>query len=213
MRRAGVRRLAALGLGGWLILSQAYAYGAALPETAQPGDLVFREGTEPVSDAVMAVDGGPFSHVGMLVGQPGAWQVVHATPSEVPGRPDGVVLDTLDFFVDAKRAKRYAIYRVNAEAAHRTRAVQAAQKMLGTPFRVADPMGTYCTVLVWDAWRKAGIDLDVSFTRLNLPLLNGEYLLPSALMASKRLQWLTLPPDGASSAQNERAADAMAARQ
>lgn len=194
MISARVRWLAVLCLGGWLNLTQAYADGLVLPDKAQPGDLIFREGTEPVSDAVMAVDGGPFSHVGMLIGQPGNWHVLHATPSEVPGRPDGVVSDTLAFFVDAKRAKRYAIYHVDADAAHRTRAVQDAQTMLGKPFRVADPAGTYCTVLVWQAWRQAGIDLDVPFTRLNLPLLNGEYLLPSSLMSSKKLHPLASSP-------------------
>jgi len=188
---ARARRLAALCLCGWLIWTQAYADEVVLPDAAQAGDLIFRQGTEPVSDAVMAVDGGPFSHVGMLIGQPGDWHVLHATPSEVPGRPDGVVSDTLAFFVDAKRAKRYAIYHVDAGAAHRTRAIRDAQTMLGKPFRVADPTGTYCTVLVWNAWRQAGIDLDVPFTRLNLPLLNGEYLLPSSLLASKKLHPLT----------------------
>lgn len=189
-----LHRLAALCLGGCLILTQAYADQVVLPDAAQPGDLIFREGTEPVSDAVMAVDGGPFSHVGMLIGQPGDWHVLHATPSEVPGRPDGVVSDTLAFFVDPKRSKRYAIYHVDADAAHRTQAVQDAQTMLGKPFRVADPTGTYCTVLVWNAWRQAGIDLDVPFTQLNLPLLNGEYLLPSSLLVSKKLHPLTPQP-------------------
>lgn len=160
----------------------------SLPSTAQAGDLIFREGTEPVSDAVMAVDGGQFSHVGMLIGGPGNWQVVHATPSEVPGRPDGVVRDTLDFFIDARRARRYAVFHVQADAAAHRKAILAAQRMLGTPFRVADTTGTYCTVLVWDAWRRAGVDLDVPFTHLNLPLLNGEYLLPGVLMASKKLR-------------------------
>ena len=194
MIRGTVRWLAALGLGGWLILAQAEAGELVLPGAVQPGDLIFREGTEPVSDAVMAVDGGQFSHVGMLVGEPGNWQVLHATPSEVPGRPDGVVLDTLGFFIDAKRAKRYAIYHVDADSTRHARATQVAQAMLGKPFRVADESGTYCTVLVWEAWQRAGIDLDVSFTRLNLPLLNGEYLLPSSLMASKKLHPLALSP-------------------
>lgn len=75
-----------------------------LPPQAAPGDLIFRQGTENVSQLVQAVDGGDFSHVGMLVGRPGQWKVLHATPSERPGQADAVVLDSLDFFLDARRA-------------------------------------------------------------------------------------------------------------
>lgn len=187
-----------VGIGTWLILSYAQATEVVLPPAVLPGDLIFREGTEPVSDAVMAVDGGPFSHVGMLVGQPGAWRVLHATPSEIPGRPDGVVLDTLDFFTDSQRAKRYALYHVDADPARRAVAVQNAHAMLGKPFRIADTTGTYCTVLVWDAWRQAGVDLDVTFTHLALPLMNGNYLLPSALMASQKLRPISPQPESLS---------------
>lgn len=186
------RGLAALCIGAWLVLAQVNAAEIALPPTAQPGDIIFREGTEAVSDAVMAVDGGPFSHVGLLIGKPGAWQVLHATPSEIPGRPDGVVVDTLSFFVDSQRAKHYAVYHVDADAAQRALAVNAAYAMLGKPFRIADPTGTYCTVVVWDAWRQAGVDLGVTFTHLTLPLMNGNYLLPSSLMASRKLSLIPL---------------------
>ncbi|UUC94014.1 MULTISPECIES: hypothetical protein [Comamonas] len=75
-----------------------------LPPQAAPGDLIFRRGTEHVSHLVQAVDHGDFSHVGMLVGRPGQWKVLHATPSERPGQADAVVLNSLDFFLDARRA-------------------------------------------------------------------------------------------------------------
>lgn len=181
--RPAARRAALL-----LLVAAARAAGAAdLPAGVQAGDLIFREGTEPVSAAVMAVDDSGFSHVGMLVGGPDGWQVLHATPSEMPGRPDGVVLDPLDFFVDAARARRYAVYRVDADAGRRSRALEAARAMLGRPFRIADPAGTYCTELVWQAWRDAGLDLQARFTALALPLLPGRYLLPGGLLASPRL--------------------------
>lgn len=180
-----------LGLNVSLILLCANAWSGTLSVMAQPGDLIFREGTEAVSDAVILVDRGPFSHVGLLVGEPGAWQVLHATPSEVPGRPDGVVLDPLAFFIDPLRAKQYVVYQVQASPEQRSHAIEAAYAMLGKPFRIADDIGTYCTVLVWDAWRKAGVDLDVTFTYLALPLMHGKYLLPSALLASSKLQALS----------------------
>ncbi|MBB3344904.1 YiiX/YebB-like N1pC/P60 family cysteine hydrolase [Luteimonas sp. RC10] len=171
------------------------AGGPALPAEAQAGDLVFRRGTESVSAMVLAIDGGQFSHVGMLVGRPGTWQVVHATPSEVPGRADGVVVDALSFFLDPVRSRDYAVYRVDAPDALRAAAVGEALGQRGTRFRMADPAGTYCTRLVWEAWRRAGVDLEVRFTRLALPLMQGDYLLPTPLSRSPRLRRLALPQD------------------
>ena len=154
---------------------------------AMPGDLIFREGTEVISDAVRAVDDGEFSHVGMLIGSPGQWRVLHATPSEVSGRGDGVTIDSLAFFVDAVRARRYAVYHVHATAEQHARAQLQALGKLGRKFRIADPAGTYCTALVWDSWRAAGVDLQVTFTTLRIPFLRGRYLLPSALQRSPLL--------------------------
>lgn len=187
------RLLGALTLGA-LLTPVARAAGAAepaVPDGAQAGDLIFRRGTAAISDAVLAVDPGEFSHVGMLVGQRGAWQVVHATPSEVPGRGDGVVLDDLAFYLDPARAERHAVYRVQADASRHALAVAAALAARGQGFELAHAGGTYCTALVWQAWRTAGVDLHVPFTRLAIPLLQGEYLLPSALQGSPRLQVLT----------------------
>lgn len=165
-----------------------------LPAGAQAGDLIFREGTETISDIILSIDPGGYSHVGMLVGTAGNWQVLHATPSEVTGRPDGVVVDTLDFFLDPLRARRHAVYRVQADsAAQREEAVRRARDALGRPFRMADDSGTYCTLLVWQAWQDAGLSLEARFRHLDLPLIPGEYLLPSGLIASPRVR--ALAPD------------------
>ncbi|WP_082985213.1 YiiX/YebB-like N1pC/P60 family cysteine hydrolase [Orrella dioscoreae] len=163
-----------------------------LPAEAQAGDLIFREGTETISDIILGIDPGGYSHVGMLLGSAGNWQVLHATPSEVAGRPDGVVIDTLDFFLDPVRARRHAVYQVRADdAAQREQAVRRARAALGRPFRMADDSGTYCTRLVWQAWQDAGLSLAARFRHLDLPLIPGDYLLPSGLIASPRLRALT----------------------
>jgi len=166
----------------------------ALPGPALAGDLIFRRGTEPVSAAVLVADGGQYSHVGMLLGEPGAWQVLHSTPSEVPGRADGVAVDSLAFFLNPARSSGYAVYQVEASAAQRQRAVDIALGELGKPFLVGDPAGTYCTLLVWHAWQQAGVDFEVAFTKMQLPLLSGHYLLPSQLRRSTRLQRLAHNP-------------------
>ena len=184
-------------LGAALLSGAGFGYAWAatpsLPIDAQAGDLIFREGTEAVSSAVMAVDGGAYTHVGMLVRKDDTWKVLHATPSEVAGRPDGVVLDSIDFYLDPQRARQWAVYGVEADASEREQAVKAALGMLGKPFRIADASGTYCTVLLWNAWRTAGVDLEVTFTPLNLHLLPGQYLLPSALLASPKVRLLDDP--------------------
>ncbi|KXU36757.1 hypothetical protein AXK12_02995 [Cephaloticoccus capnophilus] len=160
----------------------------ALPPEAQPGDLIFRRGTSLDSAVVLSVDGGEFSHVGMLLGAPGAWQVIHAVPSEVPGRDDGVVIDELAFFLDPARSQTHAVYHVQASPEQRAQAIEQALAARGLTFRLADPAGTYCTLLIWRAWLDAGLDLEVSFTPLTLPLMQGDYLLPGPLARSRHLR-------------------------
>ena len=163
-----------------------------LPPQAEAGDLLFRRGTEQVSHLVRAVDGGDFSHVGMLIGSSGHWQVLHATPSERPGQPDAVVLDTLDFFLQPQRTQAYRLYRVAADRGARQQALEWALAQQGQPFQLqGSEQSIYCTTLVWQAWMQAGVNLEVLFTQLDLPLLGGRYLLPSSLQRSALLQALT----------------------
>ncbi|TBU90662.1 hypothetical protein DNJ95_15875 [Stutzerimonas kirkiae] len=175
------------------LLQAPVGWAVSPPERAEPGDLVFREGTEAISAMVMAVDGGQYSHVGMLLGGPGNWQVIHATPAERPGQAAAVVIDSLAFFTDPQRSKRHAIYHVEALPRQRVQAVQQARQALGLPFRVGEAGGTYCTLLVWQAWKDAGVDFEVPFDYLFIPMLAGEYLLPGALRTSPRLR--PLSPD------------------
>ena len=156
-----------------------------LPAQAAAGDLLFRQGTESISHLVRAVDTGDFSHVGLLVAPTdptGPWQVLHATPSEKPGQPDAVVLDTLDFYLDPQRARAYQLYRVPASAPARQQAVAWALAQQGRAFDLVDAeRGLYCTTLAVQAWQHGGVALDVAYTEVTLPLLRGHYLLPSGL--------------------------------
>lgn len=155
-------------------------------EAWQAGDLIFREGNEPVSDLVRLADRGLFSHVGMIIGQPGAWQVIHATPEEVPGRGNAVVIDDLAFFTAPERSLQYAIYQVQATPQQHEQAVAAALQDLGKPFSVVET-GLYCTTLIENAWLAAGVDLQPVYTQVKLPMISGHYLLPSGLLASPLL--------------------------
>jgi uncharacterized protein YycO len=132
----------------------------------------------------------PYSHVGMLIGEPGHWQVLHSVPAELPGRPDGVVRDDLDFFLAPERASGVAFYRARTDAATRMRAVNNALARLGTPFHIVadDREGQYCTTLIWHAFRLAGFDLAAHFDQLNVPMSAGAYLLPHGLREAKHLE-------------------------
>lgn len=175
----------------------AITLSAGVSSRFQAGDLIFRIGSGWQSDAVrgMARDrrekrGDPYSHVGMLVGSPTRWQVVHAVPAEKPGQADAVVRDNLDSFLSPKYAEGVAVYRVAASAGSRADAVKYVLRRLGTPFRIVenDFEGHYCTTLVWAAWRRAGVDLGARFEHLEIPLAAGDYLLPSNLRAAPGLQ-------------------------
>ncbi|MFC0268928.1 YiiX/YebB-like N1pC/P60 family cysteine hydrolase [Kushneria aurantia] len=172
----------------WLwLLCCATTTTAAEGISPRSGDLIFREGTAFVSEAVRRLDRGAFSHVGLLAEQNGRWWVVHATPDAGEERGSGVVTDTLASFTAPERSRRYAIYHVDADNRQRRRAVQWAMAQLGTPFAILGSEGIYCTTLVWQAWQQAGVDLEVHFSRLNIPLASGDFLMPSDLLASPRL--------------------------
>jgi hypothetical protein len=168
---------------------------AALPvDRLQEGDLIFRIGTDWRSEAVRgaADDPDPYSHVGLLVGSPKRWQVLHSTPAEKPGRADGVVLDDLAFFTAPERARGIALYRVAAGVDERAAAVRFALSRLGAPFRLVDndTEGNYCTTFVWRAWREAGVDLGIRFERVTVFSDSAHYLFPPALRRSTLLKLL-----------------------
>ncbi|MDR1275959.1 MAG: hypothetical protein LBL72_06235 [Candidatus Accumulibacter sp.] len=171
---------------------------ASVAERLIEGDLIFRIGHGWQSEAVRGVDrssagekrGDPYSHIGMLLGAPGRWRVLHAVPAEIPGRENAVVIDPLDFFLAPARNRGIAIYRVEASDASRAAAARYALQRLGTPFRVVedDKEGQYCTTLIWYAWQRAGVDLGARFEHLSVPLASGLYLLPHSLRTAKALR-------------------------
>lgn len=151
----------------------------------QAGDLIFRTGTQTVSDLVMIADSSGYSHVGMIVGTDDAWYVIHATPEEVQGRGDAVALDSFEFFTSPQLATQYRIYHVAASDEQHQQAAHWAMAQEGQPFRILDEKGLYCTTLILKAWQHAGVDLQVQFSRIDIPMFpQTPILFPSDLMAS-----------------------------
>jgi len=168
-----------------------WASSIQLPNAAQEGDLIFRRGTEAVSAAVLAADNGEFSHVGMLLGKPHKWQVIHAVPAETKNGKDGVIIDDLDFFLDPKRSKNFAVFKVQATNEQRQKAISFIKQQQDKLFSLKDDVnGTYCTALVWHAYLSANLDLKVKFNYLNIPFMAGEYLLLTPLSQSPYLKRL-----------------------
>ena len=171
-----------------LVVSPVFAELNILNDQAiQSGDLIFREGTEPISDLVTQTEENTYSHVGMLYKNQNQWFVIHATPPEVKGRSDGVVIDPLYFFIAKERSKHYAIYKVTGSLEQHQQALVLTLKELNKPFRLNESEGTYCTLLVYRAWQIAGVNLEPKFTHITMPFLEGDYILPKDLIASKRL--------------------------
>jgi hypothetical protein len=191
---AGRRELAA-----WLQPVPAAELAAVLLPTAlQEGDLVFRQGRDAVSGAVLALDAeARYSHVGLLVRRAGAWVVIHSLPAAFPGDRDGVRMDPLQTYISPQNARTAAVYRLRAargsvqQAVHR--AVMAARSLHEThagfdgDFDLRDGERLYCTELVWRAFRAAGVDLAPAPEWLNLPLRSGYYILPGTLIRSGAL--------------------------
>ncbi len=168
---------------------------AAGSETWRSGDLIFRRGEGIASQAVLAADPrSPFSHVGLFVRSPQGAFVVSALPAE--GSATGSVRsDPLARFLAPESATAIAVYRLRGEP---ERARRAAEVALGWAtrrlpfddrFDLETPDRVYCTELVRNAYRAAGLDLvDGRLDRLDLPLRSGLYLLPSRLQASRHLE-------------------------
>lgn len=168
----------------------------SLPAVLQEGDLVFRQGLDAVSGAVLALDPEPqYSHVGILAKRDGAWVVIHSLPSDAAaGDPGGVRVESLQAYLAPANARAAAVYRLReagtAAPGQALRAVRAAlgfsaaQAPFDGDFDLRDHRRLYCTELVWLAFRAAGVDLAPTPDWLDLPLKSGYYILPSTLIRS-----------------------------
>lgn len=168
-------------------------------EWFRTGDLLFRRSRGLLARAVLAADvegstGGRYSHVGLIRVTAAGPVVIHTLPPGV-GEGGRAVAEPLADFLAPRSTVAAALYRPHGAAAERRlTAVETALGYVrqGVPFDGRFDLATsdalYCTELVWAAYRAAGIDLaGGQFDRLRLPLMPGEYLLPSRLIASEHL--------------------------
>lgn len=164
------------------------------------GDLAFRRGGGLTSRAVLAADaGGVYSHVGLLKREGDEWFVIHAVPGEPVDATDvdRVKCEPVDCFFAADRAVCGAVMRVKADsllcagAARHARRLALERVLFDHDYDLVDTTRLYCTELVDLVYRTRGIDLpEGRISRIQLPGFQGDFLLPSDLFESGKLDLL-----------------------
>jgi len=157
------------------------------------GDLIFRRANGIGSNMVYTVDQqSVFSHVGLVFKEGMQTKVIHILPSGVGG-DTFVRMDSLESFLQTiSLAAIYRLRQSNPDIANR--AILKAKSFIGKArfdleFDLSNSDELYCTELVWQAYKSAGIDLvDGSFDQLSLPFMKStQFILPSRLAQS---HWL-----------------------
>lgn len=167
-------------------------------ELLEEGDLVFRRGGGIASRMVLIADSeGAYSHIGIIVREGKCWKVIHAVPGEpdFEGDPDRVKMETPEQFFAAEKATCGAIMRVKGNGIQKQQAAEKARQLFrrGTLFDhdydCSDTTRMYCTELIDFVYRQTGIDLtEGRISRLNLPGISGNYVLPSDIQQSRYLE-------------------------
>ncbi|CAI2794098.1 Uncharacterized distant relative of cell wall-associated hydrolases [Serratia ficaria] len=173
-----------------LIWLPCIVWGSPIPPGVTSGDLVFRTGDEAISAVVRTVDSSGFSHVGMLYLRNGEPFVIHSTPAEHEGTKDGVVMDSLDFYISRAINRTVSYYHVKSDKENRKQAVERALTYVGTPFSVVGGEGVYCTELVAQAWKEAGVKIISGTTEINLPGLREKIIFPENLIQSDNVVYI-----------------------
>lgn len=133
----------------------------------ESGDLVFRMGRGLFSDifSSFGTNHPRYSHVGIVIVEADACQVVHTEASELTGKGNARI-ESMAVFLGPDRAAYGAVFRVRNMAAEQRRKVVASaasyvrrQIPFDIDFNLESEDKLYCTELVWRAFREGGIDL------------------------------------------------------
>lgn len=157
------------------------------------GDLAFRRGIGLTSHIVLAVStNGIYSHVGIIKRMDNKCYVIHAVPGETEhkGDPERVKADPIDVFFSPDRAARGAVmrvtnnYKIASGAAEYALEISSRGTLFDHEYNLNDSSKMYCTELVNFVYKKYGVDISEGRTSyINLPLIQGEYLMPEDLTA------------------------------
>ena len=168
-------------------------------QAVENGDMIFRRGVGLASEFVVSVDqASRFSHVGIICKQAGQPYVIHILPDEGRGADDTVRMEPLALFLSPGNASSFAVCRLSGK--HREVAQRAASQALAFwkkqvcydyDLDASNAQRLYCSELVWQAYKMAGIDLtDGVLQRVTIPFYQGRYVLISRLLNSRWLETL-----------------------
>ncbi|WMY75931.1 YiiX/YebB-like N1pC/P60 family cysteine hydrolase [Buttiauxella selenatireducens] len=163
-------------------------WGSGLPAGVVSGDLIFRTGDEAISSIIRTMDSTGYSHVGMVYAVNGRVLVIHSTPSEHPGTQDGVVIDSLDFFISKAINRKVFYYQVEASIKKHELAVKKALSYTGTPFSVTTKEGIYCTKLVTKSWEAASVNISTGSKKINIPMFHSSVIMPENIIGSANVK-------------------------
>lgn len=196
-KRFALFSIAALGLSGFIYISQAPTAHPALAATRLPplaaGDWIFRSGTSSESYLIQSLSDSEFSHIGMVVSTEPQPMIVHATTDDDPQRANQVLISTLSEFIDPKRARSFAIARPRFMSSQdKQQASNWLLQQLQQPFILAErnTKHLYCTTLLADALRQSSISFQPQWQHINAPMFSGQYLFPSAFAHYPDIDWI-----------------------
>ncbi|MFO8087301.1 MAG: YiiX/YebB-like N1pC/P60 family cysteine hydrolase [Bacteroidales bacterium] len=163
------------------------------------GDIILRRGKSLISQIVLLKDkDSEYSHVGIVVIQNDQPYVVHAVPGEAEkDMPEYVKMETMQEFLDSEKTVDFAVYTMASP--DNTIRQKVAEKALtyfnqhiefDSEFNLADDSRLYCTELVWQAYKAAGINLIKSYDKINIPFYKGDFIYPSDIFKNPNFKRL-----------------------
>ena len=155
----------------------------------ESGDLIFRRTQSIEGNIAVFLRSGEYSHVGIISAEDQGIFVIHVVPSF----PSTVRKDTLLEFISDSVA--FAIYRVDTSPERKKIATFFANSWVGNKyfdidFDLKDDNKLYCTELVYNAYRKAGLDLvDGKYDIAKLPIVGRmEVIFPRTIINSGHVE-------------------------
>jgi hypothetical protein len=134
-----------------------------------------------------------FSHSGIIRKSDSGIEVIHASFGEEGQTKENVICESIESFLKNSSASAGAAYRYVGPngAVTRKTALSEAERFLNEKisfdgdFDLSNIDRIYCTELVWQAYKKAGVDL-IEGKFDHIPYLFGDpqkdYILPSSLL-------------------------------
>ncbi len=177
----------------FLILLPLQLCAAVAPENLAVGDWVFRAGTGRESAMIRYLDGGEYSHIGIVVAVAPEIRIIHATTDDDPTHPNQVINSSFAEFSAPPLAGKIAAARpAFLNESERAQLAAAVARHLGEPFHLTarDQSPRYCTTIIYDALITLRPATAARWRHLDLPLLAGDYLFPQALAELPGLEWL-----------------------